>query len=175
MLQILQRCKLLRLLAVLLLSLGLLGIVGVVIHDRDIAEADTVVSYTTSTLYDGSTGYTTTEASPVRLSAPFAHVQIQGHLVSTGVMTITPQFSLEPVGCTAVTDWFSATETLLYADSDTTPTVAAIGSVANQLVISGTGSVFREVDVGGRCMRVKLETSTVKSYTPTVYMRLINK
>lgn len=130
-------------------------------------DRDSIISYQTVTLFDGSTPYSDTQYSTAYLGAGFAHLQIhaiQATAITTQVITYTPQFSLEPVGCGAITaGWFGAgtwsggTKTDVY--------LALTSTVANG----------REIPMEGRCVRVKLSPSQATAYTPTLYIRMLNK
>lgn len=130
------------------------------------AKADTVISYQTVTLFDGKTAYTDTQYSSGYLGAGFAHVQIhvsQTTISPTEVITYTPQFSLQPVGCGSIATWFDAgtwsggTKTDVY------------------LALTATITEGRELTMDGRCMRIKVEPLSATGYTPTLYIRMLNK
>jgi len=119
------------------------------------ASADSIISYSTRQLEDGATGYTTTQYSDAVLVQDFGHVRFQGKAAvsGTGTMTVTPQFSLEPLGCGSVTAWFSGT---------------AFAVTAGYY----TGTVFV---TEGRCLRLQYTNPTsVTRYTPTVYIQSLS-
>ena len=97
------------LLAVLLWAvLGLL----VVAPGNEAAQAASIVGYNATTvLADGTTGYTDTQVTAGLFSRAHAHARIQVSLEVTGTtgITVTPQFTLDPVGCALATEWLSGT------------------------------------------------------------------
>jgi len=118
--------------------------------------ADAVIGSSVVTMLDGDT-VTATTYSAGFLSLNYAHAQVQaisgGAITTTGLVTVTPQFSNQPVSCGSVTSWFNA---------------------ATTTVVTGPGSSGAEYTILGRCMRVKVE-STASAFTPTVYTRFVNK
>lgn len=128
---------------------------------------DSVISYSSSTVLDGSTQYTTTDYTDGYLVGAYGHIQIQSNVevTDTGTVTITPQFSNEPVGCGAVSDWVAVTDFDYYPDESTSTA---------QIVIAGDGGGALDMMALGRCVRLAMETSG-DYYTPTVYLRRINR
>jgi hypothetical protein len=149
----------------------------------------------------------------------FGSVEIQTLATVTGtfVVTITPQFSDQPVVCSAVTSWVNAfdeqnipttsrtttvatsldgtvtvslitttnaiTSVSYVTNTTTSTTVDTSGTLARQtlsLVTSGTVAAgantieLRELPTQGRCFRVNVQ-STATIFTPTVYLRLVNR
>ncbi len=156
------------------------------------ARADSVVAYSTTEVLDGTTQYTTTEYTSSYLVAPYAHAQIHASVdvTGTGTVTITPQFSNSILGCGSVTEWFDAVQYVTYTNLETTVILTATATVTTatsvtagdltettltpQIVLAGDVSGGREFTVLGRCVRFKLTTGG-DYYTPTLYMRKLNK
>jgi hypothetical protein len=148
----------------------------VLLTPRASVDAASVVGYQTVEVEDGSTVYTQTSYTGGYLAGAFGVVQIQAYAVvsGTGYFTATPQFSNEPVACSSVdatTGWFDAVSYV--ADTTTTSgtTTVTEGSITPQLVLSATVA-GREVDVLGRCLRLKMEGASY--FTPTIYVRMVN-
>lgn len=134
----------------------------------------------------------------------FGSVEIQtlATVTGTATITITPQFSNQPVACSVVTSWVDAFDdqvlptssrtTTIVANSNGTITTTVIltsttvdisGALARQTlslvtsgsVVTGANTIeLREMPTQGRCFRVKL-TSDATVFTPTVYLRLVNR
>jgi len=122
------------------------------------AQAASIVGYNATTvLADGTTGYTDTQVTAGLFSRAHAHARIQVSLEVTGTtgITVTPQFTLDPVGCALATEWFSGTGFLATA----------------------AGSVGAEVDVDGTCFRLRYApvATTTGLFTPTLWVSLGNK
>ena len=184
---------------------------------------DGVVGQKYQALTFASTSYTTSQtASTAGVDVGlFGSVEIQtlATVTGTGTVTVTPQFSNQPVACAAVTSWVSAFDEQIIPASSRTTTVAAnsggtITTTGNLITTTGTvttvtalthtttstivdtsgtlarqtlslvtsGSVvtgantieLRELATQGRCFRVNL-TSNVTVFTPTVYLRMVNR
>jgi hypothetical protein len=129
-------------------------------------------------------------------------IQTLATVTGTAVVTITPQFSDQPVGCSTVTSWVNAFDeqviptssrtTTVVAHSDgtitttvvlTSTTVDTSGILARQTlsmatsgtVVTGANTIeLREFPTQGRCFRVTVQ-STATVFTPTVYLRLVNR
>lgn len=134
------------------------------------AEAATVVGYQTVTILDGATFYTETFATSGYQTGSFGEVVLQIHndISGTGQITITPQFSNQPGGCTAVTDWADAAIATDYVASS----ALAFGSVPITLVLVDDDAALLRLAVDGRCLRVNIET--VETITPTLYAWMVN-
>jgi hypothetical protein len=139
-------------------------------------------------LLDGTRRYTTSlsYSNPVDLKG-FGSVQIMLNAVVTGsqTITVTPQFSLQPVACSAVTQWFTATTYLYYqpysiATSSTTLT-ETIGAwqatpIIDLFTVTGSRTVGREISIQGQCLRVQLQFSNSgQAYTPTIVVRALDR
>lgn len=109
-------------------------------------------------------------------SADYGSAQIDLTIDVTGSQQITliPQYSNQPVVCTSVTQWFTATD-YVYTTAQLTNTVQSAALVPS-FSQSGDGTVGREVSVYGRCLRFKLVTDSVgQVFTPTIYVRLVDR
>jgi hypothetical protein len=133
------------------------------------------------TLAAGATAYTTTNNTALNTFniANYGAVQIHvaNVVTSTQVLTVVPQFSNAPLSasgsCSSVASWFTATTPLVYAASNITPT---LGVVDTSFTVTASGVAGREVPVLGQCFRIKLDFSAAgQSYTPTVYIRAVNR
>lgn len=139
-------------------------------------------------LLTGTVRYTSSLAySPAASVQGWGSVQIMlsSVVTATQIVTVTPQFSLQGVACSAITQWFTATKYLYYqpysiATSSTTIT-ETIGAwqatpVIEQFVQTGSGANSREISIGGQCMRVQLQFSNPgQSYTPTLVIRALDR
>jgi hypothetical protein len=128
---------------------------------------DSVISYGSTTVLNGSTAYTTTAYTDGYLVGGHGHIQIQSavDLSATGTVTVAPQFSNEPVGCGAVSDWVTVTDYDYYPDEST--------STAQMVLADGESGAI-DMMILGRCVRLAMETSG-DHYTPTVYLRWIDR
>lgn len=189
-----SKIRYLLLIATVLLAASLLTGVYVYFGNEKEAQAQSVVSYQTITLEDGTTPYTETTYSSAVLVGYYGVVQIHayGEMTLTDNFTVTPYFSNEPVGCASIdatTGWFVTREHVPYVNQSsvivgssawetttvtTTVTTGAMteGTLTVTMIASNT-VMGREVDVLGRCFRVKMEGPA--NFTPTVYIRLVNR
>ena len=188
--------KYLLLIAIVLISVSLLAGVLAYFGNEKEAQAQSVVSYQTIALEDGTDQYLMTTYSDGVLVGYYGVVQIQavGVMTYTDAMTITPQFSNQPVGCTSVTSptgWFDAETYVPYVNQSRVviasgwETVSVTSTVTSGVmtysVLTHTFSVpvtttvakGREVPVLGRCFRVRMEGPPI--FTPTVFIRLVNR
>ena len=133
-------------------------------------QAATVIGYQTVTMFDGATAYTTTTQSAGYIAGAFGEVVLQIHndISGTGQITVTPQFSAQTGGCSAVTNWAGATVATDYVMTGT----LAYGSVDISVVLVDDGATLLRLPVAGRCMRVSIETTT--TITPTIYAWMVN-
>jgi len=161
-------------LAVVLLGLGLLT----ALHETP-AQAATVIGYQTVTILDGATAYTETLSTDGYAVGSFGEVLLQVHsdISGTGNITITPQFSSQPGGCGAVTDWADATASTTYVNatgSTITDSVSALayGVVEISVVVVDDDATLLRLPTAGRCLRVQIETA--ETVTPTVYAWMVN-
>lgn len=178
------------------MSLALIVVVVLLmgLRDRpDLARAEAITYYATSTFFGGGTGYTATATSAGVDVAPYGTVQLQVHKVvsGTGVYTVTPQFSVEPGSCANARYWYTATEYRVvesltnYADEVTmttgtvritqtvTPALLEISRSHQFVVASGDSDVAQVLPVYGSCMRVIVASSSSR-FTPTVYVRAVD-
>ena len=134
------------------------------------AQAATVIGYQTVTLFDGATAYTTTANSSAYIAGAFGEIILQIHndISGTGQITITPQFSSQPGGCAAVTNWAGATVATDYVTTST----LAYGIVDISVVLVDDDATLLRLPVDGRCVRVSIETTT--TITPTIYAWMVN-
>lgn len=188
-----SKIRYLLLIATVLLAASLLTGVYVYFGNEKEAQAQSVVSYQTITLEDGTDVYTETTYSSAVLVGYYGLVQIHayGEMTYTDNFTLTPYFSNEPVGCASVdatTGWFLAQEYVPYVNQSsvvvasgeetqtvtTTVTTGAMtqGTLTVTMIASNT-VMAREVSVLGRCFRVKMEGPAL--FTPTVHVRLVNR
>jgi hypothetical protein len=153
-----------------------------------------------------STRYTSTQtASAAGVDVgTYGSVEIQTMATVTGsfTLTITPQFSNQPVPCSSASYWVDAfaeqvvpslsRSIVITASADgtitttvhmTSTTVDTTGSLERQsLSMVTTGALsngvntveLRELPTQGRCFRVKL-TSNANVFTPTIYLRMVNR
>jgi hypothetical protein len=101
------------------------------------------------------------------------------------IITVTPQFSLQDVGCSAVTQWFTPTTYMNYqpysVSSNSNTITETVGPwqaapVVEQFTVTGSNVAQREVSAGGTCFRAKIEFSNAgQSYTPTLVIRALNR
>lgn len=167
-------------LVVVVLSLALvLGVLQTIESGVRRAEAASVSSWFWTSLVDGGTAYSVTTYTPARLSSNYASVQVQvtNDISATGTFTLTPQFSLDGVSCTGVTNWFEPKWYELYATNGTTTTVRPNNGIVEtsgdlELVVTNDASAGRTFEVEGTCVRFKMEGSD--TFTPTVKARLLN-
>lgn len=156
---------------VLLLSLLFLPATGFLAKaDGGITKQSTIF-----TLASGGTNYTSAQNLAGVSVAEYGSVQVQvtSDVTSTQVVTVTPQFSNDPVVCTSATNWFNATEYQIFESNAATDTLVT-DSEALLFTITGDGTAGREVSAQGKCFRVNLGISA-NSFTPTVYVRLLNR
>jgi hypothetical protein len=131
-----------------------------------------------TTLASGATSYTTSSNTslPALNVFEYGSIQVQATVDVTGsqVLTVIPQFTNQPsVNCAVATGWFTATQPLVFATSDITPTTSFVNE---SFTITGDGSAAREVPTQGRCFRLMLDFSAAgQVYTPTVYVRPVNR
>jgi hypothetical protein len=139
-------------------------------HSLTAVEAATVVGYQTVTILDGATAYTTTFATAGYQAGNFGEMILQIHndISGTGQITVTPQFSNQPGGCNAVTNWAGATAATDYVMTGT----LAYGIVDIDVVLVDDDATLLRLPVDGRCVRVSIETAT--TITPTLYAWMVN-
>ena len=189
--------KYLLIIATVLISMSLLAGVFLYFNSEETAEAQSIVSYQTITLEDGTTPYSATTYSSGVLVGYYGLVQLQSYGVMTTAMaagnfTVTAQFSNEPVGCASVdatTGWFNAREYSPYVaeslvvvgsagaytntvTSTVTSGVLTMGVLTPTMILSNT-VMARELESLGRCFRVRMEGHAL--FTPTVHIRLVNR
>ena len=188
--------KYLLIIATVIISMSLLGGVYVYFGNGREAQAQSIVSYQTTTLEDGTTGYTETTYTSGSLVGYYGLVQIHAvaTLTDTNTITMTPQFSNEPVSCASInatTGWFDAIEHTPYvatssvvvasgAETETVTTTVTSGSLTEgdvtvQLIMASGTVEGREALALGRCFRVKMEAAPGYTFTPTVYARMVNR
>jgi hypothetical protein len=138
------------------------------------------------TLMNGTRGYTTSINYSSPLEAKFyGSIQVAVAIVGTGVVTVTPQFSLQEPPCSQATQWFTSTTYIPYqpysiATSSTTltETIGAWEKVAvkDKFSVSAGNVGFIETAGSGTCFRVMLTYSAAGStFTPTVIGRPLNR
>lgn len=188
--------KYLLLIATVLISVSLLVGVFLYFDSEETVEAQSVVSYQTITLEDGTTPYSATTYSDATLVGYYGLIQLQAYGEMTTAMsslnfTVTAQFSNEPVACASVdatTGWFNAREYVPYVDqsstviasgeetvtvtSTVTSGVLTMGVLTPTMILSNT-VMAREIETLGRCFRVRMEGHAL--FTPTVHIRLVNR
>jgi len=133
----------------LVIALALLVFYGFSLQqDAQDAQA-AVIGYQTVTLSDGDSGYTTTTYSSAALAGSFgtAQLHISGSVSGTGNITVTPQFSNQPVDCGSVTNWFDAVTYGLYDQQavtalSTTSTTSTLASSTSTTTTATTTSTF---------------------------------
>jgi len=135
---------------------------------QNTANAQTIVSQQTITLLDGETSYTTTMTTDEIFTTYYANLSlhISNDISGTGNITITPQISLQPVSCSTVSDWTTATVSGFDATGpewETSEITMTVTNDDNQLISMPTA---------GRCMRLRIESAT--TFTPTVYVWMVN-
>lgn len=161
--------------------------------------ADAVTYYSTSTVFGGGTGYTTTTTSAGVSSAEYGTAQVQVHnsISGTSALTVTAQFSIEPGTCANARYWYTATAYEMattaagyttYADDVTvttgtrriTTTVAAASapslvqvSRSHQFTVAASGDVMMALPTQGNCFRVVVASES-SLFTPTVYVRMVD-
>lgn len=156
------------------------------------------------TFADGNTAYTTTTYSTAYLvdEADLLRLHGTGEVSGTGNITITPQFSMQPVACRSATSWFDAEEYHVYnaqtvaATTNQTVTVNSTGgstttvtstltadtstSLATSTLSEGSinptlvisGGTTEGRQVQAAGVCVRLKMEGSSTYTPTVWGRL---
>ncbi len=158
--------------AVLLLTVALFVLLSGQMLPKS-ADAATVIGYQTIVADAGATAYTETTYTSAYLAGAFGDVVVQVNLVSTGTITVTPQFSNEMLGCGSVTDWADATISQVDVTRISTNTDSvAFGVHAVSKAVTSGGSTLIGFPAQGRCMRVKM--TNAETFTPTVYIRMAN-
>jgi hypothetical protein len=139
-------------------------------------------------LIAGTTRYTTSVIySSAAYVGNYGSVQIMAANTVTGsqVITVTPQFSLQDVTCSNVTQWYSATSYLPYQPysivSSATTVTETVGAwsttpVVEQFTVAGSNVGQREVSATGTCFRAMVQFGNAgQSYTPTLVIRALNR
>lgn len=156
------------------------------------------------TFADGNTAYTTTAYSTAYLvdEAELLRLHGSGAVSGTGNITITPQFSMQPVACRSATSWFDAEEYHIYnaqtvaATTNQTVTVNSTGgstatvtstltadtSTALATSTLSEGSINPTLVISGGATEgrefrtggicVRLKMAGSSTYTPTIWGRL---
>lgn len=77
---------------------------------------------------------------------------------------------------TVVTNTSTITQEVGYIITSTTSTAApALGSVTYSFGVTGDGTAGREFPILGRCMRLQVSVTNSDTYTPTIYLRLVDR
>lgn len=141
------------------------------------AEASGTISYWYwSTLEGGTTSYISgTHYTSERFVGNYGGIELQVKQTGATTVTIAPQFSIEnPSGCSSVTDWYEPTETFrMFVPVSPTYQLAST-DIGLSFTASENTVYFKEFDTLGLCFRVKV-TSVISTYTPTIYMRMLNQ
>lgn len=146
----------------LLLTLAVMGTMG-------FSWEGGVASHKYQTLTFASANYTSTNAanSTALDVGTYGSIQIQGAFVvsTTSYVTLTPQFSNQPVPCTSVTHWFTATDHGLYtARTDTAATTTSIVVVTTTNAITSTTATTTTTTTAAPTL-----ASTTIQWTSTLY------
>lgn len=77
---------------------------------------------------------------------------------------------------TVVTNTSTITQEVGYVITSTTSTAApTLGSVTYSFSVTGDGTDGREFPILGRCMRLMVSVTNSDTYTPTIYLRLVDR
>lgn len=121
------------------------------------------------TVADGATGYSGASATTDAVDTN-GYGAVQVHAVNTisGTipLTVVPQFSNQPVSCSAATSWFTGSLSSEFALNDVVPLTVTVPAASAE---------GREIPTLGRCLRFSLVPSSTTLFTPTVYIRFVNR
>ena len=129
------------------------------------------------TLMDGTTSYTDAQTSGTVYVANYANVQVQAVsdiLTVTHSITVTPQFANDSWDCSLASQYTSATAWLIFESDNLTDTVLEQSEVMDILLTGDTG-LNRTVPVQGGCMRFSITMDAGATYTPSIYLRLVDQ
>ena len=177
-----MRERVLRSVLALVLVVALAGVLfGALAFYGQQAQADAVSSWFLTTVVSGGTSYTGTQYFGEVYAANYGRIQVQvtsDTALTTSTLTIQPQFSNDTTSCSAVSNWFDATEYQIfpiYTTLTTTADVLSNRSTAISYTITGDATAGREFLVQGACMRVKLSVTNSDTYTPIIKARMVNR
>ncbi len=184
--------RIVKLVVVIMLAVTLMAVIAA-LWPSTVATADSaggIIRWKSQTVLSGTQSYMATDpVSTFETSAvyvgDYGALQYQiavdvpdDEILGPRIITWTPQFSIQPVGnCDAATAWFDGTVYQAYGDGAYyAPVVYAWEQSPMSARTSGSEIIGFEAATVGACARLKFVIeSTGDTFTPTVYLRMLNR